>query len=154
MLTLPLAVGIHSRQLEKVKVGLQKGVVNFKPACIFVLLLRPRSRLSLHIINNWVNICKPRTSKHLHVMFACYFLLLMFCFFVCFFLCFVLLILFCCYGRPMVVLSPRARARSNSSKFYCDGAYFAMAQLDKADRLLGLRVQPTMWSSTGHRYRV
>ena len=36
--------------------------------------------------------------------------------------------------------------------FYCDGTYFAMAQLDKAERLLGLQVQPTMksmWSSTG-----
>ena len=49
-----------------------------------------------------------------------------------------------------VVLSPRARARSNLSKFYCDGTYFAMVQLiDKAERLLGLQVQPTMWSSTG-----
>ena len=49
----------------------------------------------------------------------------------------------------MVVLSPRARARSNLSKFYCDDTYFAMAQLEKAERLLGLQVQPTMWSSTG-----
>ena len=85
-------------------------------------------------------------------MFVCYFLLLMFCLFVCFFFSFlffffffVFLILFCCYGRPMVVLSPRARARSNLSKFYCDGTYFAMVQLiDKAERLLGLQVQPTM----------
>ena len=44
-----------------------------------------------------------------------------------------------------MVLSPRARARSNLSKFYCDGTYFAMVQLiDKAERLLGLQVQPTM----------
>ena len=43
-----------------------------------------------------------------------------------------------------MVLSPRARARSNLSKFYCDGTYFAMVQLDKAKRLLGLQVQPTM----------
>ena len=34
-------------------------------------------------------------------------------------------------------------------KFYCDGTYFAMAQLDKAERPLGLQVQPTKWSSTG-----
>ena len=43
-----------------------------------------------------------------------------------------------------MVLSPRARARSNLSKFYCAGTYSAMAQLDKAERLLGLQVQPTM----------
>ena len=42
-----------------------------------------------------------------------------------------------------MVLSPRARARSNLSKFY-DGTYFAMAQLDKAKRVLGLQVHPTM----------
>ena len=127
-------------------VGLQKGVVKLVLLCC----LRPRSRLSLHIKHNWVNICKPRTSKHYHVMFACYFLLLMF---VClFFFCFVLFFLYCfvLFLTFKVVLSPRARARSNLSNFYCDGTYyFAMAQLDKAERLLGLQVQPTMWSSTG-----
>ena len=88
------------------------------------------------------------------VIFCCWCFVCLSVFF--FFFFFVLHILFCfvfnfyrCYGRPMVVISPRARARSNLSKFYCDGTYFTMAHLDKAERLLGLQVQPTMWSSTG-----
>ena len=78
-------------QLEKVKVGLQKGVVNFKLVLLCCFIKTP-SRLSLHINYNWVNICKSRTSQHYHVMFGYHFLLLMFCLFVCLFVC---VFLFC-----------------------------------------------------------
>ena len=82
-------------------------------------------------------------------MFACYFLLLMFCLFflflVLFFLyCFVLFLTFkgamvglwWCY-RLELGLGPICQS-------FIVMVHSAMAQLDKAERLLGLQVQPTM----------
>ena len=80
-------------------------------------------------------------------MFACYFLLLMFCLFVCLFFFFVLLILFCC---AMVGLWWCYRLELGLGPI-CQSFIvmvhilpWSMQLIDKAERLLGLQVQPTM----------